>query len=110
MLGTYVILGALFIIELVSAIVPLLDEEENIIITKSYVIKNKKLLANAVYVFEKKSLPLCSRRYQKISNTTCSSELCNTFHHSDINPYVYQSIEQELRDFCVEDFQNGRIS
>jgi hypothetical protein len=83
MLGTYVILGALFIIELVSAIVPLLDEEENIIITKSYVIKNKKLLANAVYVFEKKSLPLCSRRYQKISNTTCSSELCNTFRHSD---------------------------
>jgi len=110
MLCTYFILTALFLIELVSVIVPLLDDGENRIITKSYVIKNKKLLADAVYIFEKKSLPLCSRRYQKISNTTCNSKLCNAFRHGDINPYAYQSIEQELRDLCVEDFQKGRTS
>ncbi len=96
--------------ELANMIVPLLDGGENRIITKSYAIKNKKLLANAVYVFEKRSLPLCSRRYQKISNTTCNSNLCNAFRHGDINPYAHQSIEQELRDFCVEDFQNSRTS
>ena len=44
-------------IELVSVIVPFLDDGEDRIITKSYVINNKKLLANAVYIFEKKSLP-----------------------------------------------------
>jgi hypothetical protein len=96
--------------ELANMIVPLLDGGENRTISKSYVIKNKKLLANAVSVFEKRSLPLCSRRYQKISNTTCNSNLCNAFRHGDINPYAYQSIEQELRDFCLEGFQNGRTS
>jgi hypothetical protein len=110
MLYTYFILAALFVIELVSVIAPLLNDGENIKITKSYAIKNKKLLANAVYVFEKKSLPLCSRRYQKISKTTCTSKLCNASRHGGINPYAYQSIEQELRDFCVEDFQNSRTS
>jgi hypothetical protein len=110
MLCTYFILATLFLIELVSVIVPLLDDGENRIITKSYVIKNKKLLANAVYVFQKNSLPLCSRRYQKISNAACNSKLCNAFSHANVNPYAYQSIEQELRDFCVEDFQNSRTS
>ena len=110
MICTYFILATLFLIELVSVIVPLLDDGENRIITKSYVIKNKKVLANAVYVFEKNSLPLCSRRYQKISNTTCNSKQCNTSRQSGINPYAYQSIEQELRDFCVKDFQKGRTS
>ena len=110
MLCTYLILATLFLIELVSVIVPLLDDDENKIINKSYVIKNKNLLANAVYIFEKNSLPLCSRRYQRISNATCNSKLCNGFRHGDINPYAYQSIEQELRDFCLEGFQNGRTS
>jgi hypothetical protein len=110
MLCTYFILATLFLIELVSVIVPLLDDSENRIITKSYVIKNKKLVANAVYTFQKNSLPLCSRRYQRISNATCKSKLCNAFRHGDINPYAYQSIEQELRDFCLEGFQNGRTS
>jgi hypothetical protein len=110
MLCTYFILATLFLIELVSVILPLLDDDENRIITKSYVIKNKKLLANAVYVFQKNSLPLCSRRYQKISNAACNSKQCSTSRQSDINPYAYQSIEQELRDFCVEDFQNSRTS
>jgi hypothetical protein len=110
MLCTYFILATLFLIELVSVIVPLLDDGENRAITKSYVIKNKKLVANAVYAFQKNSLPLCSRRYQRISNATCKSKLCNAFRHGDINSYVYQSLEQELRDFCVEDFQNRRSS
>ena len=91
-------------------IVPLLDGGENRTISKSYFIKNKKLLANAVCVFEKRSLPLCSRRYQKISNTTCNSNLYNAFRNNHINPYAHQSIEQESRNFCVEDFQNTRTS
>jgi hypothetical protein len=97
-------------IELVSAIAPLIDDVENLTITKSYVINNKKLLANAVYVFEKRSLPLCSRRYQKISNTTCTSKLCEDSLYGEKKPYAYQSSEQELRDFCVADFQYGRTS
>jgi hypothetical protein len=97
-------------IELVSTIVPFFDELENSTITKSYVINNKKLLANAVYVFEKKSLPLCSRRYQKISNTTCTSKLCEDSRYDEKNPYTYQASEQELRDFCVADYQYGRTS
>ena len=110
MLCTYFILATIFMIELVSAIAPLLDDVENLTITKSYVINNKKLLANAVYVFEKKSLPLCSRRYQKISNTTCTSKLCEDSRHIEKKPYAYQVSEQELRDFCVADFQYGRTS
>jgi hypothetical protein len=97
-------------IELVGAIVPLIDDVENLTITKSYVINNKKLLANAVYVFEKRSLPLCSRRYQKISNTTCTSKLCEDSLYGEKKPYAYQESEQELRDFCVADFQYGRTS
>ncbi len=97
-------------IELVSAIAPLMDDLENLTTTKSYVINNKKLLANALYVFEKRSLPLCSRRYQKISNNTCTSKLCEDSRHGGINPYTYQVSEQELRDFCVADFQYGRTS
>ena len=110
MLCTYFILATIFMIELVSAIVPLIDDVENLTITKSYVINNKKLLANAVYVFEKRSLPLCSRRYQKISNTTCTSKLCEDSLHDEKKPYAYQVSEQELRDFCVADFQYGRTS
>ena len=110
MLCTYFILATLFLIELVSVIVPFLDDGEDRIITKSYVINNKKLLANAVYIFEKKSLPLCSRRYQKISNTTCTSKLCEGSLHGEKKPYAYQASEQELRDFCVADFQYGRTS
>ena len=91
-------------------IVPLLDGGENRIISKSYAIKNKKLLANAVYVFEKRSLPLCSRRYQKISTISCNSKQCSASRKIDIYPYAHQSLEQELRDFCVEDIQNGRTS
>ncbi len=97
-------------IELVSTIVPLIDDMENLTITKSHVINNKKLLANALYVFEKRSLPLCSRRYQKISNTTCTSKLCEDSRHGEINLYAFQASEQELRDFCVADFQYGRTS
>lgn len=110
MLCTYFILATIFMIELVSAIAPLIDDVENLTITKSYVINNKKLLANAVYVFEKRSLPLCSRRYQKISNTTCTSKLCEDSLYGEKKPYAYQSSEQELRDFCVADFQYGRTS
>jgi hypothetical protein len=110
MLCTYFILATIFMIELVGAIVPLIDDVENLTITKSYVINNKKLLANAVYVFEKRSLPLCSRRYQKISNTTCTSKLCEDSLYGEKKPYAYQSSEQELRDFCVADFQYGRTS
>ena len=110
MLCTYFILATLFLIELVSVIVPFLGDGEDRIITKSYVIKNKKLLANAVYIFEKRSLPLCSRRYQKISNTTCTSKLCEDSSHGEINFYAFQASEQELRDFCVADFQYGRTS
>ena len=97
-------------IELVSVIVPLIDDMENLTITKSYVIKNKKLLVNAVYIFEKRSLPLCSRRYQKISNITCNSKLCEDSRHIEKKLYPYQASEQELRDFCVADFQYGRTS
>ncbi len=91
-------------------IVPLLDGGENRIITKRYVIKNKKLVANAVYAYQKNLLPLCSRQNQKISNVTCNSKLCNAFRNNHINPYAHQSIEQESRNFCVEDFQNTRTS
>ena len=97
-------------IELVSTIVPLIGDVENLTTTKSYVINNKKLLANTVYIFEKRSLPLCSRRYQKISNTTCTSKLCEGSLHGEKKPYAYQASEQELRDFCVADFQYGRTS
>jgi hypothetical protein len=97
MLCTYIILVTLFLIQLVSAIAPLIEDGENRLITKSYVIKNKKILANAVYIFEKKSLPLCSRRYQKITNTICRSRQCNMSRHADINIYIHQSSEEELR-------------
>ena len=110
MLCTYFILATLFMIELLGAIAPLIGDVENLTITKSYVINNKKLLANTVYIFEKRSLPLCSRRYQKISNTTCTSKLCEGSLHGEKKPYAYQASEQELRDFCVADFQYGRTS
>jgi hypothetical protein len=110
MLYTYFILVTLFMIELVSAIAPLLNDVENMGVRQSYVIKNKKILTNAVYVFEKRSLPLCSRRYQKISNGACTSKLCDVKDHSEINPYTFASSAQELRDFCIADSQHDKTS
>lgn len=93
MFCTYFILVTLFIIDLVGAITPFLTDAGNVTASKITVIKNKKLLANAVYVFEKSELPLCSRRYQKISNAVCSIKICGV-----------ASNVQALRDFCVADF------
>ena len=62
-------------IELVSVIVPFLDDGEDRIITKSYVITNKKLLANAVYIFEKNHYP-CAQDGIKKSATPPAPQSC----------------------------------
>lgn len=110
MLSTHFTLTTLFVIELASVITPFLEVMENISISKSSAVKNKKLIGNAVYVFEKRELPLCSRRYQKISNKICAKKDCQASNKNERHFYNHQLSEQELRDLCVADFHYDRTS
>ena len=71
MLFNYLILGTIFIVDLTAIILPVFEGANNSSTAKDYVIKNNKLLDNAVYRFMQSDLPLCSKRYQKISDFIC---------------------------------------
>jgi len=110
MLSNFLALAIIFLLDLTTIILPVIDDTNNSWTVKNYVIKNKKLLGNAMYSFVQSDLPLCSQRYQKISAATCAIENCNIFYRSQKNLYLDQAVKQELRDFCVIDSKLGKIS
>lgn len=103
MLFNYLILGTIFIVDLTAIILPVFEGANNSSTAKDYVIKNNKLLDNAVYRFMQSDLPLCSKRYQKISDFVCVSKNCATFDQNEENFILDHSIENDLQDLCVID-------
>ena len=103
MLFNYLILGAIFIVDLTAVILPVLEGANNSTTAKDYVIKNKKLLSNAVYRFIQSDLPLCSKRHQKIGDYVCASKRCAIFDQSEENFIQDHSIKNDLQDLCVID-------
>lgn len=103
MLFNYLILGTIFIVDLTAIILPVFEVANNSSTAKDYVIKNNKLLDNAVYRFMQSDLPLCSKRYQKISDFVCVSKNCATFDQNEENFILDHSIENDLQDLCVID-------
>ena len=99
----YLILGTIFIVDLAAIILPVFEGANNSSTAKDYVIKNNKLLDNAVYRFMQSDLPLCSKRYQKISDFVCVSKNCATFDQNEENFILEHSIENDLQDLCVID-------
>ncbi len=103
MLFNYLILGAIFIVDLTAIILPVFDDVNNSSATTDYVIKNNKLLDNAVYRFMQSDLPLCSKRYQKIGDYVCASKRCAIFDQSEENFILDHSIKNDLQDLCIID-------
>ncbi len=103
MLFNYLILGTIFIVDLTAVILPVLEGANNSTTAKDYVIKNNKLLDNAVYRFMQSDLPLCSKRYQKIGDYVCASKRCAIFDQIEENFILDHSIKNDLQDLCVID-------
>ena len=103
MLVNFLILVSIFILNLTEIILPIIEVINNSSVVTSHVIKNNKLLGNAVYQFEQSELPLCSQRYQKISVYECTTKNCSALQHAGKSFILDQSIERELLGFCVTD-------